>query len=559
MSISLASSRLTIGAVVCFLAAALVPAAVAHAQLVGLGEGGGSLTKAVVSDGMQMRGLRPADRRADDVRADDARADDIPVVAREFRGVWVASVANIDWPSKPGLTTQQQKLELLEILDRATALRLNAVIFQVRPAADALYDSSLEPWSEYLTGRMGQAPSPYYDPLEFAVTEAHRRGLELHAWFNPYRARDENSRTPASATHISKVHPELVKRYGGFLWMDPGEPAVQQQSLDVILDVVRRYDVDGVHIDDYFYPYRIAGQGGRGYVQFPDDVSWARYQRAGGKLVRDDWRRDNVDRFIERLYSAVKKEKPWVKFGISPFGIWRPGSPESVRGLDAYTELYADSRKWIRNGWLDYLAPQLYWPVGAAQQSYPALLRWWVEQNAHARHIWPGNFTSRVGERRQPAWTPAELVRQVRLTRAQPGAGGNIHFSMKALLTDVGRIVGPLRDEVYSEPALVPASPWLERRPAPGTDARVIGIAGGTVHLTLRSDEVQRVRTWIVRAQYGSRWQVMLVPGVQRDYYVENDRADGRLPDRILVSAVDRVGVEGPQQAVTTVVRAAGH
>ncbi len=493
------------------------------------------------------------------VRSDDARADDVPVVAREFRGVWVASVANIDWPSKPGLTTQQQKLELLEILDRATALRLNAVIFQVRPAADALYDSPFEPWSEYLSGRMGQPPSPYYDPLEFAVTEAHRRGLELHAWFNPYRARNEGARTPASPTHISRTHPELVKRYGGFLWMDPGEPAVQQQSLDVILDVVRRYDVDGVHIDDYFYPYRVPGKNGRGYVQFPDDASWARYQRAGGKLARDDWRRDNVDRFIERLYSAVKEEKPWVKFGISPFGIWRPGSPESVRGLDAYTELYADSRKWIRNGWLDYLAPQLYWPVGAVRQSYPELLRWWVEQNVHARHIWPGNFTSRVGDRRQPAWTPAELLRQVTLTRSQPGAGGNIHFSMKALLTDAGRIVGPLRDEAYAEPALVPASPWLERRPAPRTDARVIGIAAGTVHLTLGSDEIQRVRTWIVRAQYGSRWQVMLVPGVQRDYYVENDRADGRLPDRILVSAVDRAGVEGPRLPVTTVVRAAGN
>lgn len=482
--------------------------------------------------------------------------DDVPEIAREFRGVWVASVANIDWPSKPGLTTQEQKIELLEILDRAAALRLNAVIFQVRPAADALYDSKYEPWSEYLTGKMGQAPSPYYDPLEFAVTEAHRRGLELHAWFNPYRARDENSRSAAAPTHISRAHPELVKRYGGFLWMDPGEAAVQEQSLKVVLDVVRRYDVDGVHIDDYFYPYRVPGKGGRGYLQFPDDVSWGRYQRAGGRLSRDDWRRDNVNRFVERLYTSVKQEKPWVKFGISPFGIWRPGSPESVRGLDAYTELYADSRKWIRNGWLDYLAPQLYWPVGAAQQSYPVLLRWWVEQNQHGRHVWPGNFTSRVGDRRQPAWTPAELLRQVSLTRAQSGAGGNIHFSMKALLGDLGRIVEPLRSDVYAQPALVPASPWLERAPAPRAAVSLTSAAGGTAQLALSGDDLARVRTWIVRAQYGSRWQVALVPGMQRVYYVESDRADGRLPDRIIVSAVDRVGVEGPQATVRPAARA---
>lgn len=487
-----------------------------------------------------------------------APSDELPPVAREFRGVWVASVANIDWPSKPGLTTQQQKLELLEILDRAAALRLNAVIFQVRPAADALYDSPFEPWSEYLTGTMGRAPSPYYDPLEFAVTEAHRRGLELHAWFNPFRARYEGVKSPAAPNHVSRTHPALVKRYGGFLWMDPGEPIVREQALQVVLDVVKRYDVDGIHIDDYFYPYRVAASGGRGYVQFPDDASWARYQKAGGRLSRDDWRRDNVDRFVEQLYSSVKREKPWVKFGISPFGIWRPGSPASVRGLDAFQELYADSRKWIRNGWLDYLAPQLYWPVGAPNQSYPALLRWWVEQNEHSRHIWPGNFTSRVGERRQPAWTPAELLRQVRATRDQPGAGGNIHFSMSALLKDMGQVVKPLREQAYARPALVPASPWLEREPAPRAEVALAGTDRGTVQLTLASDAPERVRTWIVRALYGDRWQVQLVPGVQRVYYVESERGDGRLPDRVVVSTVDRVGMEGPPVSLQPIRRTAG-
>ena len=479
-----------------------------------------------------------------------AEPDPLPKVEREFRGVWVASVANIDWPSKPGLSTQEQKLELLEILDRAAALRLNAVIFQVRPAADALYDSPFEPWSEYLTGTMGRAPSPYYDPLEFAVTEAHRRGLELHAWFNPFRARYDGAKSPVSAGHVSRTHPSLVKRYGGSLWMDPGEPEAREQALQVVLDVVKRYDVDGVHIDDYFYPYRVRGRGGRGYLEFPDDVSWGRYQKAGGRLSRDDWRRDNVNRFVEQLYTSVKREKPWVKFGISPFGIWRPGNPASVRGLDAYQELYADSRKWVRNGWLDYLAPQLYWPVGAAHQSYPVLLRWWVEQNVHSRHIWPGNYTSGIGSGQRSIWTPAELLRQVAATRKEPGAGGNIHFSMSALLKDAGRIVAPLREQAYATPALVPASPWLEQDPPPRASVTLSGTEHGTVRITLGSDSPERVRTWIVRALYGDRWQVRLVPGVQRVYYLENERGDDRRPDRVVVSAVDRVGMEGPPTSI---------
>ncbi|HEU4628295.1 MAG TPA: family 10 glycosylhydrolase [Gemmatimonadaceae bacterium] len=484
------------------------------------------------------------------VRPADSLDDRLPEVPREFRGVWVASVGNIDWPSEPGLSTQQQQMELLAILDRAVALHLNAVILQVRPAADALYASPYEPWSEYLTGVMGQAPEPYYDPLAFAVAEAHRRGLELHAWFNPFRARYEGAKSPAAPNHVSRTHPELVKRYGGFLWMDPGEPAVREQARRVILDVVRRYDVDGVHIDDYFYPYREPARGG-GYVPFPDDRSWARYQRSGGRLSRDDWRRSNVDGFVEELYTAVKAVKPWVKVGISPFGIWRPGHPASVRGLDAYTELFADSRKWIRNGWLDYLAPQLYWPTSAPQQGYATLLQWWLDQNTHGRHVWPGNFTSRVGDPRQPKWTPGELLAQVRLTRQSDGAGGNIHFSMSALLGDDNGLVQPLRRSAYAAPALVPASPWLERGDPPAAIVRVArtGRTAEGVSLELSSTQLPRVRTWIVRARYADGWSVRLVPGPQRSYFVA--AGETGLPREIVVSAVDRVGVEGP----TTVVR----
>ena len=260
---------------------------------------------------------------------------------REFRGLWIATVANIDWPSNPGLPSDVQQKQLLAILDKAAALHFNAVILQVRPACDALYPSNYEPCSKYLTGTMGQAPSPAYDPLAFAVTEAHKRGLELHAWFNPFRARHSSGKSPVAPNHISKTHPELVRSYGDMLWLDPGEPAAQDYSLNVIMDVVRRYDIDGVHLDDYFYPYKIKDADGND-VDFPDDVSWAKYQQSGGKLKRDDWHRQNVNTFIQHLYQSIKKEKPWVKFGVSPFGIWRPGTPPQIDGYDAYDKLYAD-------------------------------------------------------------------------------------------------------------------------------------------------------------------------------------------------------------------------
>ena len=289
-------------------------------------------------------GPRPTDVPTAAPYAAVAADDGPPPVPREFRGVWIAAVANMDWPSAPGLAPDSQRTELITQFDRAVELGLNAIVFHVRPAADALYASELEPWSAYLTGEQGRAPEPFYDPLEFAIEAAHERGLELHAWFNPYRAWHPSNPGELAATHISRTNPELVKRYGSYLWMDPGEDAVRQRSIDVVADVVRRYDVDGVHIDDYFYPYRERGPDGR-ILDFPDSVSYARYRAGGGMMDRSDWRRDNVNRYVAEMYDVVRELKPWVKVGISPISTWRPNVHPQIRGFDAYEQIYADSRK----------------------------------------------------------------------------------------------------------------------------------------------------------------------------------------------------------------------
>lgn len=462
-----------------------------------------------------------------------------PPVAREFRGVWIASVANIDWPSRRGLSTWEQQRELVAILDRAVALNLNAVIFQVRPAADALYQSSLEPWSGFLTGRMGVAPNPFYDPLAFAIEESHKRGLELHAWFNPYRARHPSDTGGVAASHISVRKPALVKPYGSFTWMDPGEPEVRAQTVAVVLDVVRRYDVDGIHIDDYFYPYQERDKRGR-LIPFPDDASWRRYRTAGGRLSRDDWRRENVDRLVSDLYEVIHREKPWVKFGVSPFGIWRPGNPPGVMGLDAYREIYADALKWLRNGWLDYIAPQLYWRADSPAQPFDRLLAWWTEQNVRDRHVWPGLFTSKSDSiETNSRWRASEVLEQVRLTREQPASTGHIHFSMRALMQSYDSIADHLRS-AYAEPALVPAANGTRHGPPAIPQAEIVrDPATGALSLTLFADRNNPVWLWTVRARYGDEWRKVVLPA-RLGTYALTRTAHELAPDEIVLTAVDR-------------------
>ena len=348
-----------------------------------------------------------------------------PVPAKEFRGVWLTTVNNADWPSRPGLSTDEQKRELIAILDCMAATHLNVIVMHIRPNADALYASDIEPWSDYLSGELGRAPEPYYDPLAFAIEEAHKRGLELHAWLNPYRARHPLSIPQTSPNHISRLHPEFVHAYGRFWWLDPGEPLVRGYVVNVVRDIVRRYDVDAIHFDDYFYPYPENG------VDFPDADSFARYG-AGMKL--DDWRRQNVDLLIQEVSRTIHDEKPQVQFGVSPFGIWRPRNPRRVRGLDAYAQIYADSKKWMQQGWVDYLAPQLYWATTAPQQRFRDLLRWWRRQNRANVHIYPGLGAYRIG--RTKGFDSDEIVEQINLIRTRSKDPGWILFTANVLMRD---------------------------------------------------------------------------------------------------------------------------
>lgn len=460
-----------------------------------------------------------------------------PEVKREFRGLWVATVRNMDWPSSPSLPVEAQQQELLALLDRARELNLNAIILQVRPEADALYRSPFEPWSRFLTGQQGKAPDPAWDPLEFAVREAHRRGIELHAWFNPYRASD-NRNAPMAASHVTKRRPDLIVPYAQFLWMDPGIPEVRRRMIRTVVDVVKRYDIDAVHIDDYFYPYPEVRNGVR--LEFPDDNTYRAYQRRGGKLSLAEWRRNNVNQLVREFYAAVKAQKPWVKVGISPFGIWRPGHPPTTTaGIDTFEELYADSKKWLNEGWLDYIAPQLYWPVRPPEQSYPVLLQWWAQENTKGRHVWPGLALYKIPIRGPRKMSPADVVEEIRLTRQTPGATGHIHFNAAVLMQNIEAIADSLA-AIYAEPALVPASPWLDATgPSRPVASAARDTAAGTIDVRFAPSQRDQVRWWVVQSRVNEDWVIAIVPGGERRHLLTGDVGAVNL---VAVTAVDRTG-----------------
>lgn len=469
--------------------------------------------------------------------------EDPPPLTREFRGAWVATVYNIDWPSKAGLPASRQQSELLSLLERAAELKLNAIIFQVRPGCDALYASDIEPWSQWLSGRMGRAPEPAYDPLELAVRLAHDRGIELHAWFNPFRAMP-NREHPACPMHVSRSRPDFIRRYGQYLWLDPGDPHVRDHSLKVILDVVRRYDIDGVHLDDYFYPYP-AKSGNGGSLPFPDEPTWEKYRALGGRLGRAEWRRSNVDSFVQRLQEEIRKAKPWVKFGISPFGVWRPGHPSSVHAdIDAFEDLGADARRWLSEGWIDYLAPQLYWSIDAPKQSFPALLDWWLKQNPQHRHLWPGLADDRIGKSR-PA---SEIARQIKLVREKSPASsspGHLHWSIKHLIEDRRGIASLLKEQIFTDRAVIPESPWLAGT-TPGPPVLQSSQDDSGTRLSWKPSRGGQPWIWAVQTLRDGRWETRVHPADKTTAFW---KSGSPLPERIAVTAIDRTGRAGKSSA----------
>lgn len=374
----------------------------------------------------------------------------------EFRGAWIATVDNIDWPSKGNFDPARQRAEFIAQLDMHKRNGLNAMIVQIRPATDAFYPSPHEPWSEWLTGKQGKAPSPFYDPLQFMIEETHKRGMEFHAWCNPYRAEFQIGKSSIAANHVTKTHPEWFLSYGGKRYFDPGNKEAQEFVVKVIRDVVKRYNVDAIHFDDYFYPYRIAGK------EFPDNKSFAKY---GNGLERDDWRRSNVDSIIVKLSTAIKEEKKYVRFGISPFGVWRnerddPEGSATTAGQTNYDDLYADILLWLENGWIDYVAPQLYWEFGHRAAAYEVLLDWWAK-HTYGKHCYIGLAPFRANS--NAIWRDKSLLpRQIAELRKHPEIQGAIYFSSTSFTRNPNGWGDSLRLNYYKEPAIIPGMPWID-------------------------------------------------------------------------------------------------
>ncbi|HET9056270.1 MAG TPA: family 10 glycosylhydrolase [Chitinophagaceae bacterium] len=369
----------------------------------------------------------------------------------EFRAVWIASVDNIDWPSKQAVgNVELQKKEFIDILEMHKRNGMNAVIVQIRPATDALYPSQYEPWSEWLTGKQGRPPIPYYNPLEFMISETHKRGMQFHAWCNPYRAEFKIGLSSISPSHITKIHPEWFLVYGDKKYFDPGNKEAQQFVNTIIKDVVQHYAVDAIHFDDYFYPYRISGQ------EFPDSVS---FKKNNNGLSRDEWRRSNVDSIIVLLGKTIKSANPKCQFGISPFGVWRnkdkdPDGSDTKAGQTNYDDLYADILLWLKNDWIDYVAPQLYWEFGHKAAPFEVLVDWW-NNHTYGKPCYIGLGIYRVGT--NDAWKDkTQLPRQIELLRTKPNIKGMIFFSSKSFADNPNGWNDSLQQNYFRFPAKIP-------------------------------------------------------------------------------------------------------
>jgi len=457
---------------------------------------------------------------------------------REMRGVWIAAIHNLDWPSRGARTPERQRAEYLKILDAAVRHRLNAVFVQVRPASDALYRSSLEPWSQWLTGTAGKDPG--WDPLPFLIKEAHKRGLEFHAWFNPYRAALTDDVTKLPARHPARLHPEWTVKHEGRLYYDPGLPEVRDWVTKVVTDVVRRYDVDGVHFDDYFYPY--PGKG----TPFRDTATYRKYGR--GKPLAD-WRRENVNKLIAQVHAAVRKTKRHVKFGVSPFGIWRNKKQDpagsATSGMSAYDAIYADAKAWIKAGTVDYVIPQLYWPRGYAAARYEVLAPWWADAvKGTDVHLYIGQALYQVGTKDVPGWRkPGELPAHLAINRKYPQIRGDVYFSASSLLRDPLSAMSTITKEYYRRPALLPVPERMAGRPPAAPQG--VRRSGGTLvwrHTPgARAYAVYRVNGKADACAFAdARNLVAIVPASR------NPRLAVKGDGKYYVSALDRLTNESP-------------
>ncbi len=408
---------------------------------------------------------------------------------REMRAVWIASVANIDWPSKSGLTTRLQKEEMLELLDLAKEYKMNTVVFQVRPATDAFFPSEHEPWSQWLTGKQGIAPDPFYDPLDFTIRACRERGLDIHVWLNPYRAVTDTARASIAPNHPVNQHPEWFVTYGKARYFNPGLPETRDHVATVVADVVRRYDVDAIHFDDYFYPYKISGQ------EFPDQKAFEQYPRGFTAGEKEEWRRDNVDLIIRQLHDTIKTVNPHVEFGISPFGVWRnidkdPLGSRTRAGQTNYDDLYADILKWQKAGWIDYVTPQIYWHIGKEVADYAIIADWW-SRNAYGCRLYIGQAFYRIDKKsKDREWRSSrQLVKQVKLNRTYPNIDGSMYFSAKSMRHNPRKLKQKLERQLYQHEALPPVNPRVIQVTAGPPQRPVIALRGDYLQFTWEKGE----------------------------------------------------------------------
>ncbi|WP_226898960.1 glycoside hydrolase family 10 protein [Nonomuraea phyllanthi] len=461
---------------------------------------------------------------------------------RQMRGMWIASVVNINWPSKPGLTAEEQKAEFVAWLDVAVQRKLNSVFVQIRPTADAFWPSPFEPWSQYLTGTQGQDPG--YDPLGFAVEETHKRGLAFHAWFNPYRVSMQADPAKLHPDHPGRRHPDWILPYGGKLYYNPGMPEVRKFCQDAMMDAVTRYDIDGLHFDDYFYPTNSTA--------FDDSAAFAQYGAGFPDLAA--WRRNNVDLMVQEMQQRVLEAKPEIAWGISPSGIWRNKGTDPLgsdtNGGQSYDNLHADTRGWVKKGWLDYIAPQLYWYIGQPPADYSKLVPWWSDVASGTNTLlWIGQAAYKAGDPAQAAeWqAPGELSRHLTLNRDHPEISGDIWYNANDVKVDrIGSITTAVNDH-YQRPALAPVLPRLAKGRAPHRPVLAYALrrSGGVEVRAVATGRDEPFQFAIFRfdgharsdAFDDARNLVAVVPG---DRQVRWTDPDGKRGDHYYVVAVDR-------------------